>query len=173
MQVGRIGRLVQGMPLAILLAASWTDLLKVGEIADEISQGIDFLDSQWRDLPERQRSIRAVFEASWRRLTPAEAEALAKLSVFRGGFTRRAAEQVAGASLRTLSGLVNKALLWMDPDGRCSVHELLRQYAAEQLEATGSEASVRAAHSAYYLETLAGREFDLIGSQPHCHHERH
>ncbi len=162
-QIGRICRLVQGMPLAILLAASWVDLLKVGEIAEEVSQGIDILESQWRDLPERQRSIRAVFEGAWRRLRPTEAEALAKLSVFRGGFTRRAAEQVAGTSLRTLSALVNKALLWMDADGRCSVHELLRQYAAEQLEVSGSGVSVRIAHSAYYLEVLAGREFDLIG----------
>jgi serine/threonine protein kinase/predicted ATPase len=163
MQIGHICRLVQGMPLAILLAASWTDLLKVGEIADEVNKGIDFLESQWRDLPERQRSIRAVFDASWRRLTSTEAEVLAKLSVFRGGFTRRAAEQVAVASLRTLSALVNKALLWMDTDGRCSIHELLRQYAAQQLEAAGSGNSVCAAHSAYYLEALVARESDLIG----------
>ncbi len=164
LQIGRICRLVGGMPLALLLAASWTDVLKVGEIADEISNGIDFLESQWRDLPERQHSIRAVFEASWRRLTPTEAEALARLAVFRGGFTRRAAEQVAGASLRTLSALVNKALLWMDQDGRCSVHELLRQYAAEQLELGGSGDAVRTVHSAYYLEVLAARESDLTGS---------
>ncbi len=162
-QIGRICRLAQGMPLAILLAASWTDLLKVGEIADEVSKGIDFLESQWRDLPERQRSIRAVFDASWRRLSPTEAEALAKLSVFRGGFTRRAGERVAGASLRTLSALVNKALLWMDAEGRCSIHDLLRQYAAEQLEAAGSGDAARAAHSAYYLETLASLESDLTG----------
>lgn len=162
-QIGRIVRLVQGMPLAILLAASWTDLLKVGEIAEEVGKGIDFLERQWRDLPERQHSIRAVFDASWRRLAPTEAEAMTKLSVFRGGFTRRAAEQIAGASLRTLSALANNALLLMDADGRCSIHELLRQYAAEQLTASGSQASVRAAHSAYYLEALPARESDLIG----------
>ena len=161
------------MPLAILLAASWAELLKVGEIAEEVSRGIDFLESQWRDLPERQRSIRAVFETSWRRLTPTEAEALAKLSVFRGGFTRRAAEQVAGASLRTLSGLVNKALLSMDPDGRCSMHKLLRQYAAEQLETEDSGDAVRRAHSIYYLEALAVRESDLNRNQSHRHDERH
>ena len=162
-QIGRIGRLVQGMPLAILLAASWTDLLSVSEIADEVSRGIDLLESQWRDTPERQRSIRAVFDASWQRLTRSEAEALAKLSVFRGGFTRRAAEAVAGASLRTLSGLVNKALLWMDAEGRCSIHELLRQYAAEKLSDSGTAEQTSAAHSAYYLEALAAAESDLTG----------
>ena len=161
--IGRICRLVQGMPLAILLAASWTDLLQVSEIADEVSRGIDVLESQWRDTPERQRSIRVVFEGSWQRLIPSEAEALMKLSVFRGGFTRRAAEQVAGASLRTLSGLINKALLWMDTEGRCSIHELLRQYAAERLANSGLGNEVRAVHSAYYLEALAARESDLIG----------
>ncbi len=162
-QVARICRLVEGMPLAILLAASWADLLKVGEIADEVSRGIDFLESQWRDTPARQRSIRAVFDSSWRRLSANEAAVLAKLSVFRGGFTRRAAEQVAGASLRTLAGLVNKALLWMDAEGRCSLHELLRQYAAEQLAAAAQDEATQAAHSAYYLEALAARESDLTG----------
>ena len=162
-QIGCIGRLVQGMPLAILLAASWTDLLSVSEIADEVSRGIDLLESQWRDTPERQRSIRAVFDASWQRLTRNEAEALMKLSVFRGGFTRRAAEEVAGASLRTLSGLINKALLWMDTEGRCSIHELLRQYAAEKLSDPGAAEQTRAAHSAYYLQALAAAESDLTG----------
>ena len=89
---------------------------------------------------------------------------MAKLSVFRGGFTRRAAEEVGGASLRTLSALVNKALLWMDAEGRCSIHELLRQYAAEQLESAGSAEAVRSAHSAYYLEALAAHEADLTGA---------
>lgn len=164
-QIGRICRLVEGMPLAILLAASWTDVLKVAEIAEEVSKNIDFLESQWRDLPERQRSIRAVFEASWRRLSSHEAQVLANLSVFRGGFTRRAAEQVAGASLRTLSALINKALLGMDAGGRCSVHELLRQYAAERFAESGLGDGVRVIHSAYYLEALAAREPDLTG--PH------
>lgn len=162
-QIGRICHLVGGMPLAILLAASWVEYLKVSDIADEVASGMDALESQWRDVPERQRSIRAVFEATWARLTEKERAVMMKLSVFRGGFTRRAAEQVAGASLRLLSVLVNKALLVMDAEGRCTIHELLRQYAAEQLADAGLADEIGAAHSAYYLQAVADREADLVG----------
>ena len=172
-QVGRICRLVQGMPLALLLAASWTELLKVGEIADEVSKGIDFLESQWRDLPERQRSIRAVFESSWRRLSAGEAECLAKLSVFRGGFTRRAAEEVGGASLRTLAALVNKALLWMDAEGRCSIHELLRQYAAEQLETRRKRRCGAVGAQRLLSGSAGGARSRPDRSEPSRHPERH
>jgi tetratricopeptide (TPR) repeat protein len=86
-----------------------------------------------------------------------------KLSVFRGGFTSRAAQTVTGASLRVLAALVNKALLTRDAEGRCTVHELLRQYAAEQLDSSDQAFTVRDAHSAYYLEALRQRKSDLEG----------
>jgi len=128
-------RLTGGMPLGILLAAAWVDMLSIGEIADEIGRSLDFLETEMRDIPDRQRSIRAVFDYSWALLSPEEREIFSALSVFRGGFSREAAEAVAGASLRRLAGLVNKSLLTASPDsGRYEVHELLRQYAAGELE---------------------------------------
>lgn len=129
----RICRLVQGVPLGIVLAASWAGTLSLQEIADEIGRGLDFLAAELRDLPERQRSMRAVFDHSWALLDAHEREVLARLSVFRGGFTRQAAERVANADLRALSALVNKSLLRRDPTGRYEAHELLRQYAEEKL----------------------------------------
>ncbi|MCK6579276.1 MAG: hypothetical protein L6Q98_14390 [Anaerolineae bacterium] len=161
-RIAEVCRLVGGMPLAILLAASWTEMLSIAEVIEEVRGGLDVLESQWRDLPERQRSIRAVFDATWARLSDKERAIMIRLSVFRGGFTRRAAEQIAGASLRLLASLINKALLAMDAEGRCTVHELLRQYAAEHLTVSGVEADARAAHSAYYLEALTRAGPELV-----------
>jgi predicted ATPase len=139
-QIGEICRLVQGMPLGILLAASWIDTLSLPEIAGEIGKNIDFLQSEASDLPSRQHSIRAVFDHSWDLLRPDEQAVLSVVSIFRGGFTRAAAEAVARASLRTLSALVSKSLLRRVPEtGRYEIHELLRQYAEGRLMASPAE----------------------------------
>ena len=90
-EMGRVCQLVQGMPLAIVLAAGWLELLSLEEITEEISHSLDILESETRDLPERQRSVRAAFDYSWKRLAPPDQRVLEKLSVFRGGFSRRAA----------------------------------------------------------------------------------
>ena len=92
----RICRLVGGMPLGILLAAAWLRLLSPAEIAAEIAaHSLDFLEGEWQEVPERQRSLRAVFDYSWRLLSEREQGIFAGLSVFRGGFTlsRRPAGQ--------------------------------------------------------------------------------
>jgi predicted ATPase/DNA-binding SARP family transcriptional activator len=103
--VVRICELVDGFPLGIELAASWLGLLSPAEIAAEIERGLDFLEADWRDVPERQRSLRAVFDTSWRTLTVREKEALSWLSLFTGGFSRQAADQVCGVDLRGLLSL--------------------------------------------------------------------
>src|SRR5262249_10299794 len=132
--VARVCQLVEGMPLGIELAATWVSMLSCQEIAQQIEHNIDFLAVSIRDLPERHRSIRAVFDHSWKLLTLEERQALQRLSVFRGGFTREAAAQVAGASLGGLSALVTKSLLHRTIQGRYDVHELVRQYIGRQLE---------------------------------------
>jgi predicted ATPase/DNA-binding CsgD family transcriptional regulator len=150
-----ICRLVLGMPLGILLAASWTEGLTMTEIAQEIEHSFEFLEGDWRDLPERQRSLRAVFEQSWNLLTEAERAAMRCFSLFRGGFTREAAQQVARASLKTLTSLVNKSLLSRDSTGRYDVHELLRQYSAQQLDQQGHERQLyQARYAAYYANYM-------------------
>ena len=131
--VVHICRLVHGMPLAIELAASWLELLSPNEIAAEIERGLDFLESTQRDLPPRQRSLRAVFESTWALLSLPEQAVFMRLSVFQGGFTRLGAQDVANASLKDLAELANKSLLWRRADGRYEIHDLLCQYAAEQL----------------------------------------
>ncbi|MFV1962084.1 MAG: adenylate/guanylate cyclase domain-containing protein [Acidimicrobiia bacterium] len=158
-----------GMPLGILLAAAWVDMLPVPEIASEISKNLDFLETEMGDVPDRQRSVRAVFEYSWNLLSDDERETFAALSVFRGGFTREAAAAVADASLRNLATLVNKSLISPSPEtGRYTVHELLRQYAEVELKADEVRClQVQDSHAGFYAG-LMGETFDqfFIGSQP-------
>ncbi|MCO5206914.1 MAG: AAA family ATPase [Anaerolineae bacterium] len=151
----QICRLVQGMPLALILAAAWFELLGSAEIAIEIEKSLAFLSSDLADLPHRQRSMHAVFDRSWHHLQPDEQIVLAKLSVFRGGFTRDAAEHVAGANLRILLSLVNKSFLQRRSDGgRYVMHELLRQYAAEQRRHLGVSEDAQYAHCRYFAQIV-------------------
>ena len=162
--VAQICRLVQGMPLALELAATWVTTLTCQEIAAEIKHGHDILQVELRDLPERQRSIRAVFDYSWSLTPPEEREIYKKLAVFRGGFTRAAAEKVTGAALKSLSSLVSKSLIWHRSSGRYEMHELLRQYAEERLATTsGALEAVSDLHCAYFAEFLHQRRRDVQG----------
>jgi len=166
-QIINICQSVGGMPLAIELAAAWLHILNVDEIAAELDKDLDILATEVRDAPARHRSIRAVFDHSWSLLDQAEQDIFMRLSVFRGGFTREAAQQVTGASLKQLAGLVDKSFLSYDPDsGRLEVHELLRQYAQEQLEKIPEgSASTQAAHAAYYAEFMEQRWEYIKGSK--------
>jgi tetratricopeptide (TPR) repeat protein len=118
----------------------------------------------WRDVPERQRSMRAVFDHSWRLLSEVERVTLSSLAVFSGGFTRRAATKVAGASPRGLESLAHKSLLSCTPAGRYGMHELLRQYLGGRLnEAPAAREAARNRHSAYFARALGRWAEDLKG----------
>src|SRR5690606_1463674 len=137
--VAAICRRLGGMPLAIELAAAWLEALSIQDIAAEIDRGLDILATDFSDVPDRHRSIRAVFDTSFRLLTEAERGTLARLAVFRDGFSLEAAEAVAGtegqwgAFLQTLLGLAHKSWLSRVERNRYQMHELLRRYAEEQL----------------------------------------
>jgi predicted ATPase/DNA-binding CsgD family transcriptional regulator len=143
-----ICRLVQGMPLGIVLAAGWLGTLSLPEIAAEMGQDLDFLASDIVDMPGRQRSLRGAFDHSWRMLNRQEQAVFACLSVFRGGFSREAAQAVAGASLRNLQTLLNKSLLYRSPAGRYEIHKLLQQFAAEKLESLLAPDTAAVSHDA-------------------------
>ncbi|MCB0063951.1 MAG: AAA family ATPase, partial [Caldilineaceae bacterium] len=113
----RICQLVQGMPLGLELAAAHVDQLPLVEIADAIAQSAAFLAVDWRDLPERQRSMGAVFQWSWRLLDEQERQVFRQLAVFQGSFTRTAAETIAGATLPVLTRLLHKSLLQVNEPG--------------------------------------------------------
>src|SRR6266568_2723875 len=165
-QALRICRLVDGMPLGIELAASWVSVLSCAEIADEIEGNIDFLATSMRDVPERHRSLRAVIDQSWRLLTDEQRSAFSRVSVFRGSFDRSAAAAVSGGGLGLLSELVSKSLLRRPDFGRFELHELLRQYAAEQLAASpAEEADARDRHARHYSAMLLERQAALMGPE--------
>lgn len=162
--VRRICQLVEGLPLALVLAGTWLEMLSVREIADEIAQDIDFLETTLHDVPERQRSMRAVFEYSWLLLTDDEQAMFARMAVFRGGLIREAAQAVTGANLRALQTLTNKSMLRRDNvTGRYEIHEQLRQYAHEHLREAGELAGAQHQHAAYFAEFLRQRDADVKG----------
>src|SRR5512135_2553797 len=157
--VVRVCQLVEGMPLGIELAASWVRVLSCQEIAREIESNLDFLATPMRRIPERHRSLRAVFEHSWSLLPSSERELLRQLAVFQGGFRREAAELVAGATLSGLMALVDKSLVRRTQSGRYDLHEVVRQYALAHLaEDPRGEAAVRERHSEFYLGLVKARE---------------
>ncbi|MCB0123982.1 MAG: tetratricopeptide repeat protein, partial [Caldilineaceae bacterium] len=167
--VVRLCRLLEGLPLALELAATWVRDLSCGEVVAEIERGVDFLATRLRNLPARHRSLRAVFEHSWQILSAAEQNALQKLSVFRGGFDREAAAQVAGATLPMLARLTDKSLLRRAEDpvgrGRYDMHEMIRQFAGEQLADQPEEAAAcRLVHGRYYAQWTQSHDADHFGA---------
>jgi len=130
--VRKICRRVDGLPLALEMAGAWTSAYGVREVAEEVERSLDFLGGAYGDLPERQRSLRAVFEHSWSRLSAAEQERYRRLSVFRGGFSLEAARAVAEAGPADLASLVDKSLLHRPRPDRFQAHEVLRVYATEK-----------------------------------------
>jgi predicted ATPase/transcriptional regulator with XRE-family HTH domain len=161
----RICRLVNGMPLGIELAAAWVRTLSCDEIAREIERSLDFLAVSAQDLPARHRSLRAVFDHSWKLLPEEEQNLLLRLAVFQGGFEREAAQQVAGATLPVLSALVAKSLIRRGEAGRYDLHELIRQYTLEQLAnqpRVQKEALTR--HGRYFMNFLSQQDLPLRSS---------
>jgi predicted ATPase/DNA-binding CsgD family transcriptional regulator len=164
-QITHICQAVQGMPLAIELAAAWLHILSLDEIGAELARGLDILAGEARDAPARQRDIRAVFDHSWALLAQSERAIVETLAVFRGGFSREAAGRVSGASLRQLAGLVDKSLLSLDAaSSRLEMHELLRQYAQERLERRPEKArAARQQHAAYFAAFTTERWQQIKG----------
>ncbi|MCB0165410.1 MAG: tetratricopeptide repeat protein [Anaerolineae bacterium] len=171
--IGRICRLVEGLPLGINLATAWIKVLPCAQIATEIENSLTFLQSPTRNVPHRHHSIEAVFDHSWQRLTSDEQQVLSRLSVFQGGFTIDAAQHVTGTTVLLLAGLVDKSWLTLTPEGRYDAHELLRRYAAlklgltdasslDQADMTAAEIDIRTRHAEYYAAFLNSRQTRII-----------
>lgn len=160
----RICRRVEGLPLALEIAAAWTRTYSVERVAAEIERSLDFLSGPPRELPERQPSLRAVFEHTWGMLNDAERTIFRRLSVFRGSFPPKAALFVAGASQRDLAGLVDKSLLHRTAADRYSAHEVVRVYGIEKAaESPEDRREVQSLFRSYYTEMLALKATDLTG----------
>jgi predicted ATPase/Tfp pilus assembly protein PilF len=149
-----ICRQVDGLPLAIELAASWARVLSCDAIATQLRDGLQLLRSADATRPARHASMEVVFDESWRLLGPAERDALSRLAVFEGGFTPEAARAVAQASLPVLAALVDKSLLRKD-GSRLHLHPLLHQLAAARLEQGSLHEEAHRAHAAYFHRLLS------------------
>jgi predicted ATPase/DNA-binding SARP family transcriptional activator len=148
-----ICRQVEGLPLALELAAAWTRVLSCAAIARELRKGSKLLRAVDASRPARHASFETVFERSWQLLTGGEREALARLAVFRGGFTPEAACAVTGAPLPLLGALADKSLLRKDGT-RIFLHPLVQQQVAARLESREDRASTEAAHAHFFLGML-------------------
>ncbi len=164
--IGEVCRLVEGLPLGILLAAAWMDILPPAEIAAAIRQSLDALKTGWDGVADQHRSIRIVLGSSWNMLDESARQTLASLSVFRGDFSRQAAQAVSRASLAVLQHLMSQSLLNWAATGRLHLHELLRQFAAEHLEAAPeTNLAAHDRHAAFYLAMLARQVVELKGPE--------
>jgi predicted ATPase/DNA-binding SARP family transcriptional activator/Tfp pilus assembly protein PilF len=166
--VARICQIVQGIPLALDLAAGWLTFMSPSQIADRLAGSFDLLTSNAQDLPLRHRHMRTVIEESWHVLSADEQNLLLCLSYANGGFSLEIVEHLVPNALPALASLTSKALVRLDAAGRYSFHELLRQYAAEQLSRKPDlvySAHERFAH--YYAQWLSGYEAAL-----HSHHQK-
>jgi predicted ATPase/DNA-binding SARP family transcriptional activator len=150
--INQICRLFEGNPLAIVLAASLLRSLSCSEVAKGIEEGIDLLSTNLYDIPERQKSFRSLYDYAWNHLTEKEQSQFRKLSVFRGGFQREAAQQVADVSLSDLAGLIDKSFLRKNQANRYRVHRLLQQYAYQKLEQSNETHQTLYRHLVYFVE---------------------
>ncbi len=161
-----ICRRLDGLPLAIELAASWTRLLPVRDLRAELESQSLPLSADLADLPERHRSLWNVFDYTWERLDIAERAVLVRLAGFRGGFTLEAARDAAEADLKILLSLVDRTLVRRFEEGRFAIHELVRQYATSR--GSGTELALATeAHATYYCSLLARLTPDLKGADVH------
>ncbi len=164
--IQQIVGVVGGLPLALVLAATWLDTLTVSEISEEIEASLDFLSSEMQDMPDRQRSMHAVIDPTWNRLSGDEQKAFMWASVFKGGFTRQAFQEITGASLRTIQALLRRSLIYHGAGRRYNLHPLIQQYGSEKLQQSGMATAARTAHLKTFLafaqtetETLKGKQF--------------
>ena len=159
-EIHAICRLVQGMPLAIEMAARWIRLYEPREVARQIAAGLDFLATSAADVPDRHQSIRAVFSHSWELLDEKLRRILCALSVFGSSFTLEAALAVADASALDLASLFDRSLLVRRPARSYSLHELLRLFVVDKREPSETE-TAKDRHTRYHLNLLAARSYAL------------
>ena len=169
-----ICRLVQGMPLAIELAAAAAGVRSTAEIARQLHAGLDAPAVEWADLPPRHRSFQALIDWSYDLLSPVEQRLLRRLAVFAGGFTLEAAEAICdlegeGNTPAALTQLVHKSLVVAErapgQEARYDLHGLIRQYGLAKLVEEGAAARMRRRHGAFFCRLGEEAEPRLFGGE--------
>jgi predicted ATPase len=149
--VREIAERLDGLPLALELAAGRVKVLTPGQILERLGRGLDLLASGTHDAPERQRTLRGTVEWSYRLLAADEQRLFACLAVFAGSFALEAAEAVCSAELDGLQSLVDQSLLRHREDGRFFMLATIREFALEKLRDLPDVSSLRRRHDDYFL----------------------
>ena len=159
-----ICHMVEGLPLAIELAAAMTRHTTAQAVADRLHDGFDALAASLHDVPQRHSGLDIVFDMSWLTLTPALQQRLAQLSVFSGGFAATAVRQIAETDVQHLNALIEKSLLTHHAESdRYTLHPVIRAYAAEKRPATDPTPQK---HAHYFLKLLAQHTEPLQKNRP-------
>jgi predicted ATPase/class 3 adenylate cyclase len=161
--IAEICRRLDDLPLALELAAARVKALSPGQLLARLEQRLPLLTGGSRDLPERQRTLRATIEWSHELLSPEEQDLFARLAVFRGGCTLEAAEDVADADLDVLQSLVDKSLL-RHTDDRYWMLETIREYALQRFEESRDEDLVCDLQARFFLQLAESAEPELTGA---------
>jgi predicted ATPase/class 3 adenylate cyclase len=152
---------VDGLPLAVELAAARTKVLSTDQIRDRLSHRLDLLAGRSRDTPLRQQTVRATIEWSHELLTPAERDLFARLAIFAGGWTLEAAEAICDADLELLEGLVAKNVVRHERR-RFGMLELIREFATERLAQLPERDELAQRHADYFLAQAERTERDVV-----------
>jgi len=169
--VAVICRKLDGLPLALELAAARLKLLSPEAMLTRLEYGLELLTGGARDLPARQQTLRATIDWSFRLLSEAEQRLFARMAVFVGGCTLAAAEQVCDGELDALQALVEKSLVRRS-DGRFSMLETVREFASERLEASGEADEWQRRYADWYLDFAERHYSDLRGPEQNVWLER-
>ncbi len=167
-----ICRRLDGLPLALELAAVRVKSLTASQILDRLDRRLDLLTGGVRDAPERQRTLRATIDWSYGLLDEEERRLYRTLSIFTGSFSLDAAVELCGAEIDTIGSLVDESLLRATDDGRFFMLETIREHAAELLERHGEAEALRRVHAAYYLEFAGAASVGLWGPAQEIEAER-
>ncbi|RKR91949.1 putative ATPase [Micromonospora pisi] len=161
--VAQLCRRLDGLPLALELAATRVRALGLQGVVDRLDDRFKLLTTAQRDMPPRQRTLTAVIGWSWDLLPEADRRVLARLAVFRDGCTPEAAEQVCQSDLDVLARLVDRSLVVMDDSGAGPRYRLLESVAAFCAERLEDPDDVRARHAAYYTDLAERADPQLRG----------
>lgn len=164
--IGQIALMVDGSPLGLEIAATWVRFYDCAMIRTQIQTGAEFLETEWQDIAERHRSVRAVFDHSWQLLSAAEQVALRQLSVFRGDWRLPQALAVVQCTPRELVRLGDKSLVRRTASGRYTLHEVVRQFAEARLLQSGESDEVQQRHAHFFLHALATHRPALASMKP-------
>jgi predicted ATPase len=158
--------LLDGMPLALELAATWMDVIEPAELASELREDLRVLEQSGQG----KQNLRVAFDRSWNKLSERERTILASLSIFEDGFTREAAQKITGATISDLFSLVNRSLIRATSSSRYGMHPVVRSYAREKLAGIeGLKPRVQAVHDDYFFDFLLEHGSKLPRSEAGLH----